>query len=259
MVWRAAAVLALTGCAAAPPRAPVLQSRNADDAIAAVAAREAAIRTLRARFSATTSTDDGTRTVQGVLLVAKPDRLRFRLYLPLGLTVFDYLRVGDRAWVTLPLGRNDSGSAPGAAMEGLERGFVRLTGERELTRCRPSRSEDGALWLSCCDHSHGDACDTRRSARIRLSDGAIEEERVEAEQNVTVIRYDDYRVVDSAFLPYRIAIVEGEPPNVHTVDVTIDRYEINPALADGQFAPAPESQSLPSPVSRLPPSVPTDV
>jgi hypothetical protein len=246
--------LILAGCAATPPPAPVLQSNDADDVITTIVAREAAIRTLRARFSATTTTEDGTRTVQGVLLVAKPDRLRFRLVLPLGLTVFDYLRVGDRAWLTLPLGRSESGSAPGAAMEGLERGFVRLTGERKLTGCRPDRSEDGALWLSCCEHGHGDVCDTWRNVRIRLTDGAIEEERIDAEQEVTVIRYDDYRVVDRAFLPFRIAIVEGDPPSTRKIDVVIERYEINPTLGGDQFSPAPGAQLRPTSDVRRPTS-----
>src|SRR4029077_17363035 len=71
--------------------------------LAALRAEEDRVHSLRARFSSVTRMPGAERSADGVLLVAKPDRFRLRLMLPFGLTVFDYLNVGDHSWMTLPL------------------------------------------------------------------------------------------------------------------------------------------------------------
>src|SRR5574340_57689 len=80
------------------PAAPAPLSPAA--ALAVVEQREAAIHTLRARFTAHSRRGDDTHAADGVLLVKKPDRFRLRLMLPLGLTIFDYVSWGHRVQVT---------------------------------------------------------------------------------------------------------------------------------------------------------------
>jgi hypothetical protein len=64
--------------------------------------REEQVRSLRARFSSVARTSGVERAADGVLLIAKPDRFRLRLMLPFGITVFDYLNIGEQTWTVLP-------------------------------------------------------------------------------------------------------------------------------------------------------------
>lgn len=249
MRWSAtAAALILTACAERVPPPPVLQSAYAHDIMATVSVRDAQIRTLRTKFSVTTTTPDVERTIAGALLVDRPDRLRFRLFLPFGLTVFDYLRVADQAWLLLPMGADEPGSARavGYARDVLPRAFATLAATYPLSTYDPIRGEVGALTVRRCTSGEGDMCTASRELRIRMRDGAIDEERVtDSDGGKLRIRYGDYRVVGIAYLPFRIAIEDLTRPDDGRVEVAIDRYEVNPTLADDLFAPAPGSEPIP--------------
>jgi hypothetical protein len=198
---------------------------------------------MRARFTSTTRDAGGARQLSGVLLVARPDRLRFRLSLPLGLTVLDYVRTGDRAWVRLPMGGSDA--VYGYASQTLPRTFARFTEERNLQQCDAyDRTEPERLWVICYLRG-GDVAHPDRLLAIRARDGVIDEEHLLTADGVaSITRYDDYRSVDGAYLPFRILIHDIRPGSEKTVDVAIERYEVNPVLRDDVFLPAPNSEPI---------------
>jgi hypothetical protein len=234
--WRTPAAFALsalllTSCASSrrslpsPPLTPAA-------ALAAVREREGQIRTLRARFSARIEHPGGQRTVDGVLVVKKPDRFRVRLVLPLGLTVYDYLSVGENIWVEIP-------GAGGSAQHRPEAG-------------RFSRDDLGAIFLRRTDGSRG-PCEvvgkaagvyaecppgapTRWVLRIHQVSGTILEEAViEDGEPRLVARYDDYRWADGYELPRRIEL--RYPRESSSVAIEVLRYEVNRELPDDLFEP----------------------
>jgi outer membrane lipoprotein-sorting protein len=215
---------------ATPLRLPKLPAAP-EARLAAVRAEEDRVHSLRARFSSVTRMPGAERSADGVLLVAKPDRFRLRLMLPFGLTVFDYLNVGDQSWMTLPLAdsqqrahaqefapfsRDDLGQA-------FLRGAYAFPGDctaadadaaQVAVRCRV----DGAL---------------RRSLLIG-DEGIVEETSYAGDTPRMVIRYADYR----GGLPYHITL---EYPQHQSVDITIQQYEVNPTLSDDLFRPVADS------------------
>jgi outer membrane lipoprotein-sorting protein len=85
------------------PAPPTLATTDPAEVLAIVRSREDEIRTLRATFETSTRQDEKlVRTIDGVLLVRKPDAFRLRLSTPLGLTAFDYLSRPDGVHVVSP-------------------------------------------------------------------------------------------------------------------------------------------------------------
>jgi outer membrane lipoprotein-sorting protein len=227
------ALLALTiaACLRAPER-PLKLPAAPEARLAAVRAEEDRVHSLRARFSSVTRLPGGERSADGVLLVVKPDRFRLRLMLPFGLTVFDYLNVGDQTWMALPLAdpqqrahaeefapfsRDDLGQA-------FLRGAYAFPGDctaaaagaaQVVVRCRV----DGVL---------------RRSLLIG-DEGIVEETTHAGDTARMVIRYADYR----NGRPYHITL--EYPQHQQSVDITIQQYEVNPTLSDDLFRPAADS------------------
>jgi outer membrane lipoprotein-sorting protein len=225
----------LAGCAARVQPAALLPA-DAAARLAAVQAREDQVRSLRARFSSVTRLPGGDRSADGVLLVAKPDRFRLRLMLPFGITVFDYLNVGDRSWMTLPLAsgaqRTQAGEFAPFSRDDLGQAFLR--GAYAFPgRCVAAPAADGDVSVSCRE---GGAL--RRTLRIG-TDGILEETSFENGTPRLVIRYGDYRDVGGVALPFHIAL--EYPQRQQQVDIGIDRYEVNPALSDEIFQPLPDS------------------
>jgi hypothetical protein len=228
------AITIAAGCGAAPAARSIADRPSAR--LAAGGAGESRVRSLRALFSSVTRLPGGgTRSADGVLLVAKPDRFRLRLMLPFGFTVFDYVNVGEQTWMALPLAdaahRDRIGEFAPFSREDLGQAFL-----RGGTRSRTMRHRVGRGRRSDGDLPRG--WPMRRTLRIG-GDGIVEETSYAAGAPRMVIRYADYRAVGGIALPFRISL--EYPQRQQSVDITIDRYEVNPTLSDDLFRPPPDS------------------
>lgn len=215
---------------------PVLPAA-ADARLAAVRAREDQVRSLRVRFSSVTRLPGAERSADGVLLVAKPDRFRLRLMLPFGLTVFDYLNVGDRTWMALPLAdeqqRSRAGEFAPFSRDDLGQAFLRgayaFPGDCVAAAC-------GGEKVSVSCRADGEL---RRTLLIG-EDGVNEETSYAAGTPRMRIRYADHRDADGFWLPFHITL--EYPQRQQSVDITIQQYEVNPTLPDELFRPAAGSE-----------------
>ena len=207
-----------------------------DARLAAVRAREDQVRSLRARFSSVARTAGVERAADGVLLIAKPDRFRLRLMLPFGITVFDYLNVGEQTWTSLPLAdaqaRDRMGEFSPFSRDDLGQAFLR--GARAFPgECHAAPASGQEVSVSCRE---GEAL--RRTLLIG-ADGIIEETGYDDGAPRLVIHYGDYRAVDGAVLPFRISL--DYPQKQQSVAIAIAQYEVNPTLSDALFQPPPGS------------------
>ena len=175
-----------------------------------------------------------------MLLVAKPDRFRLRLMLPFGITVFDYLNVGERDLDGAAARRRDPARAHRSSSR---RSRATISARRSCAVPMPSRASatprpapDERVWVSCRE---GDAL--RRTLLIDR-DGIVEEASYEDGAPRLVIRYADYRAVDGTSLPFRITL--DYPQRQQSVDITIESYEVNPMLSDALFRPLDERRYL---------------
>jgi outer membrane lipoprotein-sorting protein len=228
--------LLLAACPRSAQHARPAAPAAPDARLAAIRAREDALHTLRARFTAVTRMPDVERSADGVLLVAKPDRFRLRLLLPFGITVCDYLTVGERSWIALPLAdarqREQLGEFAPFSRDDLGAAFLRgryaFPGECEAV---PAAGDD--VWVRCRE------ADALRRTLLITGDVIAEETSYNGDSPRMAIRYSDYRDVDGMPLPFHIAL--SYPQHQQSVDITIQRYEVNPPLADGLFLPTPDS------------------
>jgi len=227
--WMGVALL-VAGCAAAKPAPPAACGNEPAAVLGCVRAREDAVRSLRARFAATTHREAESHRSLGVLLVSKPQRFRLRLMLPLGLTILDYVREGERISVALPL-QEEGDAAPSFADLDLAEAFLRgpfafpgactavaADGGEVAVECRAA---DGALLRSF----RLDAASATIVAETSWRDG---EPRLE-------LRYADYRPTAGTLLPWRISL--AYPDRAVTLAIEIERYEVNPALPAELFQP----------------------
>jgi hypothetical protein len=232
-------MVAITACAPAVPRvaSPTQIAADPEVAYAALRRREDAIRTLRARFSATVHQGDTVRHADGVLLVKKPDRFRMRLLSPFGLTVFDYTSWDAHARMELPLqgkrftdGEIASGGpfAPADLRQAFLRGGAAFPG-----RCTPRAA--GAETVVDCRDGAGVVL---REIRIEPRAQTVSEEiSFTDSQPHLLMRFTDYREVGAATLPFSIEL--AYPRRDVVLEITLRGYEVNPALADHLFG-APE-------------------
>lgn len=224
------------GCATPPPAAspPPGCAGDAATVLACVRAREDAVRSLRARFRATTRRQGESHATNGVLLVSKPDRFRLRLMLPFGLTVFDYTRDGRRSAVSLPLrGPDNQGADDGAPPFGdidLAEAFLR--GEYAFPGAC-SAEEDGAhVRVACRD---GDGRLLRELVLDPASGTIASEVSHDGERPRLALAYSEYRVVDGAVLPFRIDL--AYPQRGVALAIEIEHYQVNPDLGAALFRP----------------------
>jgi outer membrane biogenesis lipoprotein LolB len=228
--------VALTACSSVASRPPAPLPAAPAARLAAVRAAEDRIHTLRAQFTSTTYMQDGERSADGVLLVSKPDRFRLRLMLPFGLTVFDYLEIGDQAWLVSPLGGSEdltrpNGESPFSRQdlgETFLRGSYAFPGE-----CVASGGNDADVAVSC--RAGGELLRTLAIDR----DGISEETSYGGGDVRLRIRYSDYREVSGIALPFHILL--EYPQRQQSVDIAIQQYEVNPTLPAELFQPAPGS------------------
>lgn len=180
--------------------------------------------TLRSRFHATAVVDGSARDAEGVLIVSRPDQFRLRLFSSFGLSFFDYVERGGRAWAAFPgvSGTSDPGAAAQMfAPSGLGSVFL---GRRDVVMAR---------------------CAIGSTARCRGGDGDVE---VDLERAVILserrrlpggdelsLEYSDYRVVDGLTLPFRI--VTEYPARKLSLRIDVSRYEVNPTFPAEMFTP----------------------
>jgi hypothetical protein len=198
-----------------------------------VRAREDAIHSLRARFRAVTRGAGANHTTHGVLLVDKPQRFRLRLMLPLGLTVFDYTKDGDRQSVSLPLRGSGAGPADPFPFSEIDLAEVFLRGEKAFPgSCIPDGGGRGEVRVRCSDG----AGRWRREIQLDASRGVISSETsFSGESPRLTVTYDDYRTTAGTVLPYRISVMY--PGRGIGLEIEIDRYDVNPHLSPALFVP----------------------
>lgn len=237
-----AAFMACSPPSSPSPRLPP-EASSPEAILRLVRQRERRIRSLRARFVAVTAHDGKERHADGVLLVHKPDRFRLRLFLPLGVTVLDYVSVGSRAQLSLPLqGRFTSEPPDGDyapfSREDLGEAFLRGSHAFPGT-CMPRRAGSDSGVVVVCRSSAGSIL---RRIRIDASTATIREETSYAGGMPRMtIRFGDYRETDGTPLPEEIEM--SYPGRRLSVSISIRRYELNPSLSDALFAMTPASGS----------------
>jgi hypothetical protein len=204
--------------------------------LALVRAREDAIGSLRASFAARIRAPDQERAADGVLLVQKPDRFRLRLMLALGVTVFDYLSVGGRTQLALPLEGKIINRAPEGewavfSRDDLSQAFLR--GSRAFPgECVATEDEGATILVTCRDR------DRRRQRRLWIErDTATIREEVSYVDNQPqlAMRFADYRVVENMPMPFRIELHYSARGVV--VEITVRATEVNPQLDAALFQP----------------------
>lgn len=224
-------------CSARVSAPPAIETDLTPDAVyAAVRQQEAAVQTLRARFSARVDRAGEVRRADGVLLVKKPDRFRLRLLLPFGPTVFDYTSWDSHDHMELPLeGKQFSDAEIGAhapfSPADMREVFLGVHGGPQ---CR-AQSGSAETVVECRDREGTLA----RLIRIQTATRRIGQEvRFVAGLPELIMQFDDYRRVESVDLPFKIDLAYPEK-NVH-LEITVRSYEVNPNLADNLFdAPQP--------------------
>lgn len=230
----AAAVLAVAaclgpGCTREPPR-PIAPLPTPPDArLAAVRAQDAAIRTVRARFRSTTRAAGGTRSADGVLVVAKPDRFRLRLLLPFGITVLDLLQIGADTWVVLPLAGAERSEEVLAVLSADDLAAVFLRGDFAFPEpCTAMPATGGDVLVRCGEDPR------RRVLRLNTA-GIVEETGYDGATVRLHIRYAEYRDVAGIAVPFHITL--EYPARQQSVEIAIDDYELNPTLTPRLFNP----------------------
>lgn len=230
-----ALLVALGGCSAAPRPIPATASGDPDSVVAAVRAREDAITTLRTSFSARTRERDRERSADGVLLVQKPDRFRLRLMLAVGVTVFDYLTVGPRTQLALPLeGKIVNGSPQGEwatfSRDDLSEAFLR--GSRAFPGTCTAMGLDATLVVVTCRERGR----LRRRVLIERTTATVREEvSYTDEQPRLVVRFGDYRMVGEMPMPFRVEL--HYPARAVRVEISVRTTEVNPPLEASLFEP----------------------
>jgi outer membrane biogenesis lipoprotein LolB len=228
-------VLFLFGCAAAHPDKPPAAADPAR-VFELVRAREAHIISLRARFVADSQRAGERHTAHGVLLVKKPDKFRLRMMLPFGLTVFDYVSWGPHAQLSLPLeDRTIDGPPQGefAAFTREDFGAAFLRGADAFPgACAAGRGPADTVETLCRDAA---GALLRRIIMVPEPATIARETSYQAGREHMVITYGDYRRAEETELPYRIEL--QYPAQQLRIDISVQRYEVNPVLADDLFQP----------------------
>ncbi len=220
---------------AAPPTGEVDVSPAA--VYAAVRRQEAAVQTLRARFTARVDRAAEVRRADGVLLVKKPDRFRLRLLSPFGLTVFDYTSWDTHDRMQLPLEGKQFSDAEIAAHSPFSPTDMRAVflgvAEAAALQC----SALGGSTETVVDCRDADGAVTRLIRIDSVTRRVKQEIHMVAGQPQVIMQYGDYRPVEAIELPFAIELTYPER-NVH-LTIAVRSYELNPRLADSLFEPPP--------------------
>jgi hypothetical protein len=215
-------------------RKPILHpaSTGPAETFARLREQEARIHSLRARFVASTSYQGVERTAQGVLLVRKPDRFRLRLVLPFGLTLFDYLSVGENVWTVAPFAGEKSADLAPFSRQDLGAAFLRGA-DAFPGQCKAEADARGVA-VACREC---DACPVLRAFLLENGTATVLEEVGYGDSGPRVsLTYDVQREVEGHLLPFHIHL--RDLARGAEVDIRIQAYEVNPELRDALFLPA---------------------
>lgn len=211
--------------AAVVPSDPIAVVRNGGDRVTS----------LRATFLASVHRGDALERARGVLLVSKPDRFRLRLSSLFGFTILDYLssKGDDRLWLAsadrILLGDEIAESAS-FSPDAVRWIFLRERGDPR-SECEEAEGGDDAMVE--CRNAEGRV--TYRGYVQRSSSLLEREVLLDDGPRLTVV-YGDYRPTSGVRLPYSIEWTEAA--SGARVEIQVDRYEVDPWLADELFAPA---------------------
>jgi len=224
---------AFGACSLRTPEPLLTNPEDASATLTVVREREDAVTSLRSVFSAITAYEGRRRKTNGILLVRKPDRLRLRLWLLYGVTVFDYVRRGDEVEVNVPFDTPHPTPENAAlfSRQNLAAAFLRGS-DAFPGECVAVVAEDRDHVVTCREPSSGAI---ERIIRINPFDGTIKEEVSYGEGGEVrmILRFEDYRTSGGVALPYYVEMVD--PDHELTVEITVRRYEVNRKLADILF------------------------
>ena len=150
--------------------------------------------------------------------------------LPLGLTIFDYVRDGDRVQMSLPLEGDTSAKSDDPLFADVDLAETFLRGPFAFPgSCTASgdvdvqcRAEDGTLLRSFAIDPHSATIAEETSW---TADGAAR----------LVLRYSDFALLEGVVLPRHISL--AYPQRGIALDIDVERYEVNPVLAADLFRP----------------------
>lgn len=236
-------LLALAACSA-PKANPPSASCGGEPAavLACVRGREDGVTAMRARFTAISDSAGERTTTSGVVLVAKPDRFRLRLMLPFGLTVFDAVESDGHLQMSLPLQGGEITDAQRAPLpftqSDLEEAFLR--GDHAFPgTCEASAGRAGEVVVRC---RRGDGrvrvlhLDERTATITDEASFASAAASAAGTPHFTIAYSEDRAVAPSgAVLPHRIRL--AYPARRISLDIEIEKYEVNPALSPALFRP----------------------
>jgi outer membrane lipoprotein-sorting protein len=217
---RASAVLTLAawcllsaGCArvSRPPSvAPPPAALSAEELVARLQERAAAIQTLRAQFSIEATGKDikGTQRMEAALIYQRPNLVRLRTFARIGLPIFDLILINDRYQIKIPMqgkfltGRvADLDRQPGlgsSVLLGLQATLGNLNGTTVLATDHLTLHEaEGLYVLEVIPSEEGVAV----ARRLWFDQGTLELVREEllnsSGQTQATVIFEDYRPVGS--------------------------------------------------------------
>ena len=236
------ALLLLTGCAARPAPRPAEVAIGALPAapriLAAVAERREAVRGLRAMARLSYSAPDESRRVKQLVIVERPDRLRFEVLSPFGalfvLTAADgALAAWTRDESTVYRGTASADNLQRYAQVDLPVGTAvdLLLGTPPLAANSDSvvSADDGAveLWQ-----------EIGPAVQVAWFTPALELLRYEQRDGdgrvLLRTTFDQYATIDGVRVATQLGI--ELPPASRRIDITFSETEVNPVLTDAVFA-----------------------
>lgn len=226
----------LGGCASDLPVYPAMSDA---DAIAAIATRQSALKSISAECDLDLTDAQGQRVrLEGVLVADLPHRMRLRAW-KFGAAIFDLTLADGKGWVLLPE------DGPGAHRLDVDQVPVRRVGEalallgpEYFRTARPAGGEPGVLRAQGSAFGRNDvACEIER---LTLTPRRFIVESGEASPPSELL-LDDYTRIGDLVWPCRLRLrsPSGE------VLIRVRELELNGELPPGAFTPPTRAKALP--------------
>lgn len=234
--------LFLSACCSLPPLAPLPRiaappapATRVQALLAELRGAQAPVHTLKVVHHITVQAEGrpSTGAMQGLLAVRRPDAYRLRVLGPAGITAMDLAWRSGRFVLTVPPRgvrvdgdeRTPREQLRGVPVDGLARAFL---GTFDATRA--ALVED-ARWSLLTLVEPGGA---RRKLFVDRRNGTVAvDARFEGGAETTRLTQGGYRQVGGVWLPFRVRF--DMPAQRVVATITVDRYDVNPALPDAAF------------------------
>lgn len=241
--------LALAGCASVRPAAvrtapPIMRTASMDELLSRVAPGGAAVRTLKASFSAsfTGPGKGGARSVSGMLAMERPGRLRMKGSAAMLPTLFDLLWKDGQAALYVPRDRAvyhstvgtvsaQRGLADAAFLTGVFLGSAEKDGLLHFLETKPSR-----YLVSSIQATGGQASLARRVVFDRADLSPVRYEYFDAAGRLSrEVRCAGFAAAEGApaLLP-REVVIEA-PEEGARIELRLSDLRVNAPLAAGMF------------------------